>query len=435
MTITKNITYNILSQLPQVFAMVFVSILSTRILGPEGKGVFGLITYNILFAGLILNLGVHIASTYFIASKQTTPAKVLGLSIYQQLVNTSLLAIFLLSLYFSSHSDLVIPTDQSVKLILFYIIAAFGLGQMANFIKSIFQGKKRFKFINRSLLLKAISNIALFGGLYAFHLFSPVEIEAVILVSFAVTFINFCYWVISYIMEFGEKPDLSSGVFDQIKLLFSFSLLGYFSALLNFLNYRLDIFVVQHYNTIDQVGYYILAVNLTQMLWLISDPIAGVLKPFLSDPKWHSKREAYFGACLRLNGTVIASLSLLGWLLAETIIPIVYGNEFDPAIQPFRILLLGNFFACSSKVFGVFNYVTNNIKFNVYSTLFGVIMTLIFDLLLIPKYGIAGAAWASNIAYVSIFVFLLIAARVKFGLTIRNPFLFTMTDYRMLRNE
>ena len=412
-----------------------MSILSTRILGPEGKGIFGIITYNILFAGLILNMGVHLASTYFIASKKTTPAKVLGLSIYQQLINTSLLTILLLGLVMAEFGDLVIPTNESVGLIMFYMIGAFGLGQMANFIKSIFQGKKRFKYLNRSLFLKAVSNTLLFGGLYLYHTQIPVGIEEVIYVSIAVTIINFGYWVISYIVEFGEKPDLSPNVFGQIKLMFSFSFIGYLSALLNFLNYRLDIYVVEAYCKLDQVGYYILAVNLTQMLWLISDPISGILKPYLSDPKWAEKRKAFFSAYLRLNSLIIGTLSIIGWVLAETLIPLLYGQDFTAAIIPFRILLIGNFFACCSKVFGVYNFVTDNVKYNLYSTIIGVVVTLIFDLALIPTMGIEGAAWASNIAYVSIFATLLIVAHTKLKLTILNPFLFTRHDYQVLRNE
>jgi O-antigen/teichoic acid export membrane protein len=80
--ISKNIFYNLISQVPQLLSGILVSILSTRILGPEGKGIFGIITYDIMFFGLLMGLGVNMAASFFIASKQTDAPKILGLGLY-----------------------------------------------------------------------------------------------------------------------------------------------------------------------------------------------------------------------------------------------------------------------------------------------------------------------------------------------------------------
>ena len=435
MPITKNIFYNLLSQLPQVFSGLVVSVLSTRILGPEGKGVFGIITYDILFLGLLLSLGVNMATGYFIASKKTTAPEILGLGIYHLLANSVLLTLFLASMYLSGNAEGLLPTDQSVVLIYAYIIGGFALNYVNSIVNAIFQGSKKFRYINRSFLLKAFSNLALFGGLYIYHLSTSVGLEAVILVSIALIVIQTMYWLVSYAIEFGQPPIMKGVLKQQFNLLLSFSLIGYFSNLLNFLNYRLDIYIVEAYTTIDQVGFYILAVNLTQMLWLISDPIAGILKPYLSDPNAEKSRQIIFGIYQRLNASVILIVSLGAWLLAELVIPLLYGQEFYASIIPFRILLIGNFFACNSKVFGVFNFVTDNIKYNLQATAIGLIFTVIFDFLLIPSYGISGAAWASNAAYLTIFAYLVFITRWKLNLRINNLFIFTPSDYHQLKNE
>lgn len=424
-----------ISQVPQLFSGILVSILSTRILGPEGKGVFGIITYDIMFFGLLLGLGVNMAASFFIANKQTEAPKILGLGLYHLLLNTVALSLFLFGLHLVLPQNSIVPDNGNFGLVFLYIVAAFSLNYFMSMMSSVFYGNKKFKYLNRSLLLKAVINLLVFGSLYLMHLQSPLGIEAVIIASFLVIFIQSAYWLVAYIIEFGQWPILGKSVREQVALLLSFSIIGYFSNLLNFLNYRLDIYIVEHYSTIDQVGFYILAVNLTQMLWLVSDPIAGIIKPYLADPKFKSVRIRYFESYQRLNSTIIMILSIVGWLLAELLIPFLYGEEFRASIVPFRILLIGNFFACISKVYGVYNFVSNNIKYNLQATAVGLLMTVSFDFLWIPTFGITGAAWASNVAYFAIFVYLVAVYKFKFGLKLNNLFIFTASDYKFLKNE
>ena len=69
------------------------------------------------------------------------------------------------------------------------------------------------------------------------------------------------------------------------------------------------------------------------------------------------------------------------------------------------------------------------------ATAIGLIFTVIFDFLLIPSYGISGAAWASNAAYLTIFAYLVFITRWKLNLRINNLFIFTPSDYHQLKNE
>ena len=435
MGISKNIFYNLISQVPQLLSGILVSILSTRILGPEGKGIFGIITYDIMFFGLLMGLGVNMAASFFIASKQTDAPKILGLGLYHLILNTTALALFLFGLHLAWPQNSIVPSNDSFSLVFIYVIVAFALNYFMSTMSSVFYGSKKFKYLNRSLIIKAIVNLSVFGCLYWIHLQSPLGIDAVILASLLVIIIQSIYWLVAYIIEFGAWPVLGKSVREQITLLLSFSIIGYFSNLLNFLNYRLDIYIVESYTTLDQVGFYILAVNLTQMLWLVSDPIAGIIKPYLADPKFKPVRIRFFEAYQRLNATIIMVLSIIGWLLAEWLIPLLYGEAFRTAVIPFRILLIGNFFACSSKVYGVYNFVSNKIKYNLQATAVGLIMTISFDFLWIPSYGITGAAWASNVAYFAIFVYLVAVYKIKLGLKLSNLFIFTPSDFKFLKNE
>lgn len=432
LNISKNIFYNLLSQLPQILSGLVVSILSTRILGPEGKGVFGILTYDLLLFGLIMNLGIQMATGYFISSKQTEPHKVLGMGIYHWLINLVLLGSVFFVMLQVSPSNILIPEMENQWVPYAYVFASFGLNYMNTLFNAIFVGSKKFRFINQSLLLKALSSILLFSILYYFHLQNELGINEVMVATFLVIVLQSLFWLISYVKEIGIAPQMGRGVLAQVSMFLGFSLIGYFSNIMNFINYRLDLWVVEYFSTIDQVGYYVLAVNLTQMMWLVSDPIAGILKPNLADPDVKD-RVPVFSAFQRANASIILLISLVAWVLADFIIVLLYGEEFNSSVLPFKILLIGNYFACSSKVFAVFNFVTNNIKYNLQATGFGLILTIIFDLWFIPENGIIGAAWASNIAYFGTFAYLVVICRLKLDLKINNLFLFTKKDLEFLK--
>ncbi|GEM_PF-381748 len=432
LNISKNIFYNLLSQLPQILSGLIVSIFSTRILGPEGKGVFGVLTSDILLFGLIMNLGIQMATGYFISSKQTEPRKILGVGIYHWMINLILLGGAFGVLYQIQPVNILIPRMGAQWLPYAYVFASFSLNYMNTLLNAIFIGSKKFRYINQSLILKAFSDIVFFSILYYLHLQSELGMQEVMGAFFLVIALQSLFWIISYMKEFGEAPQMNKGVIAQVSMLLGFSLIGYLSNLLNFLNYRLDLWVVEYFTTIDQVGFYVFAVNLTQMMWLISDPIAGILKPNLADPDVKD-RVSIFSAFQRANATIILIISLIAWLIADLLITLLYGSEFSASILPFKILLIGNFFACSSKVFAVYNVVTNNIKFNLQATAFGLMLTVIFDLLFIPENGIIGAAWASNIAYFGTFAYLVLVCRFKLDLKINNLFLFTKKDLQFLQ--
>jgi O-antigen/teichoic acid export membrane protein len=109
---------------------------------------------------------------------------------------------------------------------------------------------------------------------------------------------------------------------------------------------------------------------------------------------------------------------------------LLFGIEFEAAIIPTRILLLGNIFACSSKIFSLIPYSNNNVNLNLYATLFGLIVTLALDILLIPLFGIEGAAWASNFAYLTILVYLLFTVKIRFKVSILNFLFVTRSDFK-----
>ena len=95
---------------------------------------------------------------------------------------------------------------------------------------------------------------------------------------------------------------------------------------------------------------------------------------------------------------------LLSILLAKPIVVGLYGNAFQPAVFPYQIL------ACAMIFYGINTILSNFLAamgfpwFSVYVWIAALFVNVGLNLFLIPKYGPAGASWASLAGYFLVFV-------------------------------
>jgi len=106
---------------------------------------------------------------------------------------------------------------------------------------------------------------------------------------------------------------------------------------------------------------------------------------------------------LELSLILLLIVLVIGVIISPFVIPFLYTHEFQASVIPFQILLGGMFFSSLTKTLSSYIFAVGKVKINLLATVVGVIITLILDFTLIPRYGIIGAAWATNITYFGIF--------------------------------
>jgi len=182
--------------------------------------------------------------------------------------------------------------------------------------------------VNQVSVLNAITNSSIFLVLFLFldDLPNPDYLMPVLYIALGVLSLNSLFWVVSYVRKIKIKPSYKLK-FSTIRKVFEISLVGYLANLLNMLNYRLDIWILEDLRSTTQVGLYALAVNFAQMLWNVSEPIASVLVPYLNNPKEQNKWRK-FTFLSRLNFTLVFGIGIFACLLSGLILPLVYGEEF-----------------------------------------------------------------------------------------------------------
>ncbi|MDA7836703.1 polysaccharide biosynthesis C-terminal domain-containing protein [Salibacteraceae bacterium] len=429
MTLKKSIFYYFFSQFPVIVSGLLVSIISSRILGAEGKGIFGILTFNIVFIGLLLSFGFNQASIYFTANKKLSNSEVAGTSLFHFLSNITAVGLFLLTSLFFLPDSWFMPDMEDIIYGYIYTFIIFGLNRLNELIQSIFSGNKMFRTINQASILKGLLFIICYSVLYYLYLKNQIGLIEVLIGNTIVSVFTSVFWLTQYILKIGAVPANLKTTLSNLHLFTSFSKFIYISSLVNFLNYRVDVYFLEFNLSMKEVGIYLVAVNLSQMMWLVSDAFCRVLTPHLIGWKGEQKNKT-FEAFQRLHTTIILVLTGIVWIIIDPLIPFLFGVEFEAAIIPTRILLLGNIFACSSKIFSLIPYSNNNVNLNLYATLFGLGVTLALDILLIPVFGIEGAAWASNFAYLTILVYLLFTVKKRFKVSIFNFLFVTRSDFK-----
>jgi O-antigen/teichoic acid export membrane protein len=179
------------------------------------------------------------------------------------------------------------------------------------------------------------------------------------------------------------------------------------------------------------LGFYSKAVNVAQMLWLISSPISNVLFPYLNDPDKtdHLKVFTFYS---RLNFTIVFAGIIFLFFISPIFFPTLFGEAFSSSVLSFKLLLAGILASSATKLFGAFASSRNKIHFNIITTLVGLAVTIFLDFTLIPKMGITGAAIASSCSYIISLLTLLLGLFVFLKIDFKNYFLLTLSDYKAL---
>lgn len=163
-------------------------------------------------------------------------------------------------------------------------------------------------------------------------------------------------------------------------------------------NYRLDQWFVASLAGSRELGLYSIAVAWFDALTHLPTALAIVLRPELvrADEREVSRRTA---AAVRA-AAVATSVFVVGAIVAAPVLCVtVFGDEFRGAVGDLRILALGAFGLLVQRIVGSSLTARGRPLLETAAIGVGLVCTVAFDLLLIPRWGGAGAAAASVIAY------------------------------------
>lgn len=355
--------------------------LIARFLGPENKGIFAIYQASYSLIIQFSTLGVRQACVLLINESVFTKNMIDSL-LTKLFFKVSIFAIILFNLliYFTLTPNAVLSFVFTV-IIPLTIFTSFGSYQL---------------LVNKHLNPLHISK-AILGASQSLLLVLIFFLIEMTLEMAGYLFLVGCVSSVFYLLRHVSFLTFNSAIkfFPMIKKLFSKSLKFFFASLILTLNYKVDLFILAKYVNFHDIGLYSITVAIFELVWQIPIMVAPVVFAF--------SRE------LELKKLIIIASFILIMVMT---FPIVYlyddviklilmivGAEYA-GIESFALILfLGivtlipvHFISANIGAYGVFKPTI---------VVFGVslILNVLLNEILIPTYGVYGAALASLISY------------------------------------
>lgn len=372
---------------------VGTSILVARLLGPAGKGSFDLVQATAWLLFIVFNFSLTNGITYVVAKKPVAIGRlnfILAGIIFLQ----SLAASFVVIMVSKTPFYMAFIPEKLTLVLLFSIISITAMLLTQNYGMAILVGKQQFVENNRlNLLYRVLFVIAL--GIWL--ILSALGVE--------INYLHACFsfagalGIVSLLYLRNEYAFFREGTNSFFSQIIAYSIPAHFSNVAQYLNYRLDTFFVGFFQGTANVGLYMLAVSLSQLIWLLPRALAQNLIPRIAVQQDIEQSAWQISRLCRLNFMVAFCLACGLALAGYFLIPIVYGSDFKSSFVPLMLILPGAVFFIFVILISAFFSGIGNPKLNLFGTLSGLLVTVILDIYLIPKYSIQGAAIASTASY------------------------------------
>ncbi len=370
---------------------IAITIVIARALGPSAKGTYTLI---ILLPSLLTglgNLGIGIANVYFVGSGRYRTA---------DLVSTSLISALGLGIVFGfgflAYVWLYGSSSFLGSIDLLYILiatATLPFSLLSIYFVHILLGEQRINQYNLlSIIGSSVSMVLVFVLLLGFKLGI---LGAVVAWAGSIVVGTMCsIAAVRRITSIGWRLN-----FKLFRESVNFGIKGSLANMITFLNFRLDMLLLAYFlRDVSTVGYYSVAVSIAEILWYFPRAVGTVIVSQTPRLTANTANAVTPKICRSvLFASFLGAVALFA--LGKYIIIIPFGSSFLPALHALWLLLPG------VTAFAVTNVLVNELagrgKPVVMLICSGVSLAvnIPLNLLLIPLWGIEGAALASSVSY------------------------------------
>lgn len=420
--IKKTLKRHVLSILVQAVTIIVVA----KFYGPEGNGIYALVLLLPLTLAGFLSLGFESSNVYFLSRKQFN----INTAFYSNVLFgfiVSVSGLGLGSMVLAGNTELFFPKINSS--LLWVSLISFPAILMQKLLASILQGLQKFDQFNIALLAYPcclflfIIVIVLFKLDNIAYLIAASSFSAYM--SLAVTFFLVRAKLIS------EKP---VNVRKYILRAINYGYKVHASNILSHINYKADLFLLNILMNPLSAGVYVVAVQISERLWLVSQAISTVLFPKLSSMSGDEFGRKEVTAVLfrivfyiTMIGSVVLSIS--SWVIVE----LLFGVEYIGAVIPLLVLQPGVVALAVSRLIANDTAARGRPELNAYSSVIVVVVNVIANILLIPVFGLTGAALATSLAYVANLIFRLAVYKMLTNCELRVFWVPQMQDLIHLR--
>jgi len=404
---------------------MFTSILTARILGPEGKGI---VAIAFLVPNLTAALGgfsIGSANVFILRKKIYKLIDVFSNSV----VLPILLSLVYISLFFLFFGYLQAHLFKEITpFYVFLPIFALPISLFIRYGEGILRGLYKIKEYNIATVVNVISYVFY---LVIFIVLLKLSVLGAI-IAMILGFLTKAFFIFFNIIKTTKiQPSLNTQLF---KYSFQFGIKEHIGNVAQKLNLRLDVFFITSLWGPSYVGFYSVSVAIAELIWYIPDSIGVVLFPKISSlDKENANKFTPFVCRLGVLIAIICSVFLAA--VSKIAITLMYGEKFLPSVEPLLFLLPGVLFLTIGKILSKYTSGIGKPQYNTYSSLAAFAFNIILLVILVPKYNIVGAAIATSVAYFIFAVTITYLYIKESGNGILETFIIKPGDIRFLKGK
>jgi O-antigen/teichoic acid export membrane protein len=425
-TFAKNSFWTIFSQGVIFLVGLGTSVIISRILNPEGRGIYALAVFLPAFLMYFSNLGIGLSATFYIASGKYAPKIVIGNSLVCVFVH-SIFAILIGLMIICFFREKLFAGVALKYLLLALLIVPSQL--YLSFILPILLGMQKIREYN---FFQVIRYVLLFGLVIIFLVGLNAGVTGAIIAEALAAYIT-C--IAAFVIVSREIKEISFKI-DKGYLKDAYQYGGklYAGFMLNFLNRRFNLILINFFMSPVMVGFFGLAAALSEKVWLIADAIGTVLFPRIASEKDEGKKTVFTSLVFKTTILIVVVIGVFLYSLGEWLIVFLYSSAFIESVRPFRFLLVGVVAGSGWRILE--NDLKGRGKAGLVTCIMAVsfVVNILFNIVLIPRYGMMGAAWASVVsATVSLIISIFAYCQVS-GNEVHLLLLFSRSDLIVYKN-
>ncbi|MEW2921825.1 flippase [Muricauda sp. ANG21] len=408
----KNTSWLMGEKVLRLLIALSVGVWVTRYLGPEQ---FGILSYAQSFVGIfsaLSSLGLNDIIIRELVKSEDRKELILGSSFGLQTLGSSVIMLILIvNIYYNDNE----PLTNKIIIILGLLTFVNSFNVIASYFHS--QVKSRFYAMAGlvGVFISALLKVYLILGGYSLIYF-------VYVLAFDVIFL--CSGLVWFYMKSGQSLFAWKFSWPMAKNLLKDAWPLILSGIIVSIYMKIDQVMIKEYLGNSEVGQYSAAVRLSEAWYFIPTIICSSLFPAIINAKlkddtlYMERLQKLYNLMVVLGAVIIVPVLLF----SDWMINILYGEAFQRSAGVLNIHILGSVFV----FLGVANqkwFISENFQaYNIICLGIGMLANIALNILMIPKMGIMGAAYATLVS--------------QFMASVLAPVLFTKTRnsfYMMLK--
>lgn len=396
-----------------------------RLLGVEGRGELAAV---ILWGSAITyvgDLGLPVAYVYEAARDRRQIPALVGNAFLATVLQWLILVVVgipILLLALQSHSTEIVQAG------VIFLVGFIPLNLLVRYLNALNQGLGLFSRFNAVRISVHVAYAAVLLALVVFGMQSVMWVAIATLIgNVATLFLILSFSLPRFVREFGA-PRVDAGLLWRSA---TYGAKAHIGNLTPVDALHIDLLLVTALLAPAQAGLYAIAISAGAVVRSLGVAFGMVALPEVASAANEHQQRQSIGELFRLGLLVsIVGAAALG-LAGDLLVPLVYGGEYAPAVTSLRILLIGIVAAGARQVLADCLRGAGRPGAGTVAEIASWVIAIPGLVVLVPTFGVQGAAMAVSLSYVGALLVVLIFT-VRHGVGLDDLFVPRMSDLRPL---